>query len=103
MDKAHTSQEKSSKRSAEDWLQVAKDFGAKCLKVQQDATLDIDQIFNKLQTLSNDMIKEIKEDKYLEKRDKDQMISSIHTYMEERKEMHDVIKNSNKKGKAVKS
>ena len=51
---AKSSQEKG-KRSAEDWVEVARHFGEKCVAIQQDKNLTLDQKLEKQKTLSNEM------------------------------------------------
>lgn len=88
--KGEKSNQEEAKRSAEDWVSVARNFGEECVKIQHDPKLSIDQKLEKQKVLSNKMTKEIEADPHLSADDKRQMIDSIHNYMDEWKIMHDL-------------
>ncbi len=90
MKEGKSSQEKL-KRSAEDWVAIARNFGEKCVEIQKESTLNIDQKLEKQKALGKEMAKEIQADPHLKDEDKQQMIHSINNYMDEWKTMHDVI------------
>lgn len=83
-------------RSAEDWVQVARQFGEDCVKIQQDSKLSLDQKLEKQKVLGNKMAKEIETDPHLNKDDKRQMVESIRSYMHEWETMHDIIQKGEK-------
>lgn len=80
---------KREKRSAEEWVLIARHFGEECVKIQRDSNISHDQKLEKQRALSQKMAKEIQEDEYLSESDKRQMIKSIENYMEEWKVIHD--------------
>ena len=84
------------KKSAEDWVNVAREFGEKCQTIQHDTSLNMDQKLEKQKTLSQKMAKEIQEDPHLKPEEKKLMVASIHNYMEDWSKMHDLIKNTAK-------
>lgn len=91
MKSAKTAQEKA-KRSAEDWVGVAREFGEKCQAIQHDPKLDLDQKLEKQKALGQQMGKEIQADPNLKKEEKQLMIASINNYMDEWSKMHDLMK-----------
>jgi ADP-glucose pyrophosphorylase len=82
------------KRSADDWVLVARKFGEECVKIQQNSKLDLDQKLQKQKELSDKMAKEIQEDSHLAEDEKRQMIASIDNYLGEWKALHDQIQQS---------
>jgi hypothetical protein len=90
MEGINSNQEKP-KRNAEDWVSIARDFGEKCVEIQKDSQLSIDQKLEKQRVVGNEMAKEIQADSHLKDEDKRQMIDSINNYMDEWKVMHDLI------------
>lgn len=91
-EKAKTNQTKGKKRTAEEWVAIARNFGEECVKIQTDSKLHIDQKLEKQRVLGEKMAKEIQADSHLSEDDKDQMIDSINSYMEEWKALHDSIR-----------
>lgn len=79
------------KRSAEDWVDIARGFGEKCVTIQHDSKLDIEQKLEKQKALSKEMIKEIQDDSHLSDEDKNVMIKSIKSYIEDWSKMHDIL------------
>jgi transposase len=79
------------KRSAEDWVDIARSFGEKCVKIQHDSKLDTEQKLEKQKALSKEMIKEIQDDPHLSDEDKSVMINSIKSYIEDWSKMHDIL------------
>ena len=80
------------KRNAEAWVEVARAFGEKCVEVQHDPKLNLDQKLKKQDTLCNEMKQEIQNDSFLSKEDKKIMIDSINNYMNDWKKMHEALK-----------
>jgi len=83
-----------SKRSAEDWVTVAREFGEKCQAIQHDSKLDIDQKLEKQKELCKEMGKEIESDANLKSEEKKMMLASITNYMDEWMKMHDLMKSA---------
>lgn len=80
------------KRNAEDWVDVAREFGEKCQAVQRDSKLSMDQKLEKQKVLGEKMAKEIKDDPDLKPEEKKLMVLSITNYLEEWTKMHELIK-----------
>lgn len=95
MKEAKAGQEKA-KRSAEQWVVIAREFGEKCVKIQQDPKLSIDDKLKKQRALGTEMAKEIQADAHLKESDKQEMVTSIHNYMDEWESLHDLIQNTGK-------
>lgn len=93
--KSAKTQEKA-KRSAEDWVTVAREFGEKCQAIQHDPKLSLDEKLEKQKILGQQMGKEIEGDTHLKKEEKQLMIASINNYMDEWSKMHDLMKNATK-------
>ena len=81
-----------SKRSAEDWVDVARKFGEKCQTIQRDANLSMDEKLEKQKLLSKEMAKEIHDDPNLKPEEKKLMEASIKNYIDEWTKMFDLIK-----------
>ena len=79
------------KHTAEEWVQIAKNFGEKCLEIQKDSTLNTEQKLKKQSVLSAEISRQIQNDPYLKDEDKNQMIESINSYMNEWKSIQDSI------------
>jgi uncharacterized FAD-dependent dehydrogenase len=77
------------KRTAEDWVSVARKFGEDCVAIQQDSKLDIAQKLKKQRELGNKMAKEIQDDAHLSAADKRQMVASINNYLDEWDSMYE--------------
>lgn len=90
MKKSRSSREKG-KRSAEDWVLIAKQFGEECLVIQKDSKISHDEKWEKQNVLAKKMASEIKNDGYLKEEDKRQMIDSINNYMDEWKVLYDTL------------
>jgi hypothetical protein len=82
------------KRTAEEWVTVAREFGEKCQAIQHDAKLGVDEKLDKQKELCSAMIKQIESDPNLKSEEKAMMTSSITNYMEEWVKMHDLIKST---------
>lgn len=78
-------------RSAEDWVQVAKQFGEKCVVIQKDAKISHEEKLKRQDVLAKEMEKEIHGDTHLKEVDKKQMLQSIHSYMDEWKTIHHAL------------
>ena len=89
--KGEQSAQDKAKRSAEDWVAIARKFGEECVKIQHDAKLSIDQKLEQRKALGDKIIQDIKEDLHLAEEDKRQMLDSIQNYMHEWQAMHDLI------------
>lgn len=74
--------------SAEDWVMIARKFGEECVKIQKDSDLNTDQKLQKQNELGNKMVEKIQKDPHLSDKDKQQMVSSIHNYMDEWKVLY---------------
>lgn len=85
------------KRSAEDWVNVAREFGQKCQAIQHDKKLSMDQKLEKQGVLSKELSKEIQNDPHLKSEEKKTMIDSITGYMDDWTKMHDLIKDAYEK------
>lgn len=81
------------KRTAEEWVAVAREFGEKCQVIQKDAKLNEDQKLDKQKHLAEQLAKEIKEDTHLNKEDREKMLNSIKNYMTDWEKIYGVIKN----------
>lgn len=81
-------------RSAEDWVQVAKEFGDNCQALQSDKKLSEDQKLEKQKVLAQKMTKEIEADPHLKKEEKKLMVASIDSYMKEWTKMHELMKSA---------
>jgi len=90
MEKIKSTQEKE-KRSAEEWVLVARSFGETCVEIQKDPKLTVDQKFEKQKVLSENIVKKIKHDFHLEEEAKNQMIESINNYMNQWQSIDNVI------------
>lgn len=90
--KGTKSQEQTKKRSAEDWVLIARKFGEDCSKIQQDAKLSQDKKFEKQKKLANEMAKEIRDAPDLSESDKNQMVKSIENYIQEWTVVHEMLK-----------
>ncbi len=86
-----TNQEQN-KRSAENWVDIARKFGEKCVAIQHDQQLSADQKLQKQKSLSEEMAKEIQNDLHLSEEDKTTMLNSITSYIEDWSKMHDALK-----------
>lgn len=84
------SQEKH-KRTAEEWVEIARKFGEECAAIQHETKLDFDQKLKKQKSLSDQLAKEIREDQYLSDADKQGMLASIESYMADWVKMYEVI------------
>lgn len=89
--KEEKSDQGKSKRSAEDWVVIARHFGEECLNIQRDSNLTVDQQLEKQKALSDKMIKEVESDTHLSEADKRQMVDSIHSYMHDWKTIQDLV------------
>ena len=90
---AKQGQEKA-KRNAEDWVNVAREFGEKCQVIQRDSALSMDQKLEKQKVLGQKMAKEIQDDPHLKPEEKKLMVASITNYMDDWTKMHELIKNT---------
>lgn len=63
----------------------------KCLAVQRDSKLSVDQKLEKQKMLSDEIAKEVKADSRLKESDKKGMLDSIQNYMNDWTTMHDLI------------
>lgn len=81
------------KRSAEKWVEIARTFGEKCVEIQHDPKLSIDQKLEKQKSLGKEMAQEIQADTYLADEHKHNMIKSIQSYLDDWTKMHDMILN----------
>jgi hypothetical protein len=86
------------KRSAENWVDIARTFGEKCVAIQHDSKLDIEQKLEKQKSLAKEMAKDIQEDPYLTVEDKRIMINSIKDYIDDWTKMHDILKQGSEEG-----
>jgi hypothetical protein len=91
--KAEKSSHEQNQTNAEHWVEVARKFGEKCVAVQQDAKLSLDQKLEKQKSLSKEMIKEIQKDSHLKDEEKATMIKSIDSYINDWSKMHDILQN----------
>lgn len=82
------------KTNAEKWVEVAKEFGEKCVDIQRDSKLTLDQKLAKQKSLSQEMTKQIQNDTHLEENDKKVMIESIDSYLKDWTKLHDTIQNN---------
>lgn len=89
--KDEKSSQKNIKRNAENWVEIARKFGEKCVAIQHDIKLTLDQKLEKQQSLSKEMIKEIHNDPYLKSEDKTVMEKSINSYIEDWTKMHNIL------------
>jgi gas vesicle protein len=80
---------KKSKHSAREWVKMAKEFGDECIAIQRDSKLSPTQKWEKQQALSNQLVKEIKEDSHLTESEKRKMKDSIKDYMDDWKELNE--------------
>lgn len=71
------------KRSAEDWVAVARLFGEECITIQHDKILTLEQKLEKQHSLAKEMTKEIQNDADLKSEEKKAMIESLNNYIEE--------------------
>ncbi len=84
------------KHIADDWVAIAKKFGEDCLEIQEDSQLSIDQKLEKQESLGNKIAKDIQDDSCLMDSDKQQMVYSIHSYIQDWKKLYDNIQKLNK-------
>lgn len=70
------------KRTSEEWVSVAKDFGEKYNKIQQDPKLSMDQKLEKQTALVKQVIVEIENDTFVSNEAKKKMLKSIESYIE---------------------
>jgi hypothetical protein len=82
------------KRSAEDWVDIARVFGEKCLDIQHNSKLSLEQKLEKQRVLSEEMAKEIQNDPHLQNEDKTTMINSIKNYMDDWTKIHETLQSS---------
>ena len=89
--------EKSDKKhDAEFWVKKAKEFGDKCLEIQNNSKLDFEAQLKEQKHLSEQFKKEIQSDSSLKEEDKKQMISSLESYLSEWQKMHQSLHNATK-------
>jgi hypothetical protein len=86
------STEDAKKRSAEDWVSIARKFGEDCVEIQRNSELSVDQKLEKQRALANKMAKEVEKDTHLAEKDKHQMVTSIHNYMDEWETLYKAFK-----------
>ncbi len=84
-------EKKKDKKSAEDWVAIARKFGEDCVKIQQEKSLNIHEKLEKQKAISEKMAKQISSDPHLSDEDKKQMIQSIHSYLDECKAMNETL------------
>ena len=84
------------KRSVDEWVKVAKEFGDKCQAIQHDQKLSVDQKLQKQEALSKEILKEIENDPHLKSDEKKTMKESVNFYMEDWSEMHDLMMKTTK-------
>jgi hypothetical protein len=89
--KAEKSSQGQNQTNAEHWVEIARKFGEKCVAIQQDVKLSLDQKLEKQKSLSKEMIKEIESDSHLKHEDKAIMLKSINSYIDDWSKMHDML------------
>lgn len=79
------------KKTAEEWVTLAKVYGEDCVKVQRDTTLSPKQKLDKQDALSKEIIHVIQVDAFLTANEKKQMTESIQGYMDEWRRLSKMI------------
>ena len=79
------------KRSAEEWVTLAKVYGEECVNVQRDKALSKEQKLEKQQALSKKIMDTIQNDPSLSTQDKEEMRLSIQSYLAEWKRLSGLV------------
>lgn len=93
------SDQKKEKHTGEYWVNRAKEFGEKCVAIQQDPKLSADQKLEKQKAICNEVAKEIKADGVLKEEEKQSMIESIQEYMSGWSTIYDALHPKEEKSK----
>lgn len=74
--------------NAEFWVTRARTFGEKCVAIQQDHKLSLDQKMEKQKQIGKELSKEIQSDFRLGEKDKERMQHSIDNYLHNWETLH---------------
>ena len=80
--KKNASSTERKQRSVEDWVDIAKDFGDKCLAIQRDEQLHLNEKLNRQKELGAQLFREVQEDAYLTEKEKSAMLAAIQRYFD---------------------
>lgn len=85
---------KERKLSAEAWVDIARKFGEKCVEIQHDSNLSLEQRLDKQKKLSEELSNQIQNDSNLNAEEKKAMITSVKSYMDDWTKMFQVMQQS---------